>query len=368
MSHSSPAPTTPFLELPPEVRNEIYTWLFPTGRSAAQLLTRHNGGYISMSDRLGLLATCKQIHEEVSSLLRGQRRFKIVQSTTFLDIACVDKEGYRNLGLLEYRIMRHLIPCATITIHYDLDTHVMNNNIPPLLQTCRDLRQSVAEHMFAKVVVQVSITNRLRELRQWIDSGRYMIQFENLSYDTRIVLRFPQPDDGDSSDTFLRAGDLIWATQLDTDSDESWNPAIISTTSEDAANEEKVFLLSLYSRLLLFIHTILMRTAGDLDPCPEIWINKDLEVSHVDLEQGNNTVKRLTNRYSKRTYEEICRFIEAGDLIRHYYNIKDPCQNTTNSDCRPPDTDEEEVGTPRYKTLRDFAKKLSVNLYNFMYE
>jgi hypothetical protein len=73
------------LKLPAEIRNMIYTWLFPQGRSAVQLLARHRGGYIAMGDCLGLLTTCRQVYHEVSSLLRSERRFVVIQPKT-LDV------------------------------------------------------------------------------------------------------------------------------------------------------------------------------------------------------------------------------------------------------------------------------------------
>ncbi|KAF3038614.1 hypothetical protein E8E12_001850 [Didymella heteroderae] len=118
--------TVSFLVLPAEVRHMIYHYLFPEGRSAVQLLKRNAGkGYISMSDRLGMIATCRQIYREATGVLQEQNRLAIVKPETFRQL--VQKlwiEIYYDSDddeCFDYHILQHLIPLQGIHLHYDLD-------------------------------------------------------------------------------------------------------------------------------------------------------------------------------------------------------------------------------------------------------
>ncbi|KAJ4368661.1 hypothetical protein N0V86_009570 [Didymella sp. IMI 355093] len=320
LSPHSPTPKVPasqplvmfFLDLPPEIRNEIYKWLFPTGPSAAQLLARRSGGFIQMSDRFTLLETCRQVYEEVSSLLRGQRRFVVKQPKTLTDVMEANHEE------IEAEIIEYVVPKFEIDLHYDLDNGSMSSNGTSILHVSREIRYLAASYANIRIGARVSTTN-LGRLEPWIHSGRARIAAETYPFDqhTHLELRTPRTSDENVADLRIDGVELLWATS-------GLNPFTMVRTvacdEEEAAQEDATELVDVRAGLLLFIHTLIKKFPGGI--CPEIWLRRDLHVAFADLQLEDGATERVINKHANRSWEQVTEYLIAADIVRHYHKIE----------------------------------------------
>jgi hypothetical protein len=172
-----------FLDLPPEIRNMIYCCVFPKGRAAVQLLARHSGkGYITMSDRLHLLYTCRQIYDGATSLLQAARRFKVVQPRSLQNIVnecwSVDCHCYCCCNYTDDTILGRVLPKEGFFFDYDMDRGTVNKNLPALYYINHEFRSlCVAFASHVRFTAQTStsttgpVSDRFGALRCWLRQG-----------------------------------------------------------------------------------------------------------------------------------------------------------------------------------------------------
>ncbi|KAF2993580.1 hypothetical protein E8E13_000236 [Curvularia kusanoi] len=186
-----------FLELPAEIRNMIYSYVFPEG--AALLLARHSGrGYIAMSDRLELLYTCRQIFEEATSMLKASRRFTIVQPKTLeylmdqnceMPCYCLERQG----------IFEQILARDALCYEYDMDRDTVRKNMPALLYVSTTLQDFILTFIRRIKVIAVASTATTRSsftsfnaLRDWltrVPNCLFTHEFDD-PFEISIILRF----------------------------------------------------------------------------------------------------------------------------------------------------------------------------------
>lgn len=218
-----------FLELPAEIRNMIYTWLFPAGNSAVQLLARYNGGYIDMGDCLGLLATCRQVYHELSSLLRSERRFVVVQPKTIVDVL----HPISKHPELSRRVMDHVCHDCVFEIRYDLDKRTKEKNGPPFYEVCHRICNKDVWYFFFRLRITATTSYPFKGLEEW---GQIVSDYlEATRSGTRgivVILRLPQADSDGRTDIYLPAVRLFRVTK-DID---PWTKFKVVAVDEDEAN------------------------------------------------------------------------------------------------------------------------------------
>ncbi|XPS81698.1 hypothetical protein M3J09_013626 [Ascochyta lentis] len=195
-----------FIDLPAEVRNEIYEYLFHEG-NPVQLLARNGNGYISMSDRLGLLVTCHQLYREVSSFLRCQGRLNIVQPKTVFDLTDIDR--------VQVQIFKHLLARGSVQVTCDLDLGTTKiDALPPVFHANREFRELSSRYMYTETRTKVTASDNFRTLRQSSlspfigEGGRRRGQRS-----TELILCFPLGNDIEEPTSCFQASHLIWATE-----------------------------------------------------------------------------------------------------------------------------------------------------------
>jgi hypothetical protein len=322
-SAHSRQPVMSFFDLPPEIRNIIYKSLFPKGRAAAQLLARRSGGgYIRMSDRFTLLETCRQIYEEVTSLLQGQQRFVVKQPKTLSEL--MDSTDGDGNFMIERNIADCTIPEGAVDLHYDLDRQVVNSGGVSMFHINRALRRTFAAYKDIRITASISVTGSLQRLGQWTQSGRDHIpdiDHQAIDYTTWIVLRVPWPscDDGgnfevDVAELASATDDLFWFTQMRTIVYHRYDEE--NTTPGDDQD-----LQNIKAGLLLFIHTLIKKSPDG--NCPKIWMNRDLRVVFADMESGYDSIERVTNKNAACSWHRTYEYLLAADLVRYYHNMGD---------------------------------------------
>lgn len=360
LHHNTRLPATSFFDLPPEIRNEVYNWLFPTGRSAAQLLARRNGGYIPMSDRFDILATCRQVYEEASSLLRGQHRFAIVRPKTLFDVMEANFED------VEAKIIEYVTPDCVINVNYDLDHHIMSSDPVSVLQVSRELRERNAYHLTIQITATIAAAGDLRKLRQWTQSGRWQISPVAglaLGQFARIVLLFSRPSRDSIAGSHFDVAELLWATR-----ELPWHAnveAVVADEEETTLRANKD-LLHICAILLLFIHTLISQSSNG-SICPKIWMNEELEVVYADVQREDGSIERVPNKYAYRSRDEIYGFLYAGAIVHHYGNTEVPQTRDNFGSTGISGADEEMDGARERETLLSVAKTLSGHLTGRMY-
>ena len=311
-------PTRSFLDLPPEIRNIIYKSLFPKGDAAAQLLARRSGGYLQMSDRFTILETCRQIHQEVSSLLRGQQRFVVKQPKTLPELMDTgDNDGYFEI---ERRLAHYTIPVRTVDLHYDLDRRVVSSRGVSMFHINRALRQSFAAYKDVRITAAISVTGNLQRLKQWTQSGRDRIPDigdQAIDYDTRIELRIPRPNCDDSGNFMVDVANLASATD---DLVYFTGMRTVVCGEEKTTPGDDQELHNIKAGLLLFMHTLIKKSPDG--NCPTVWMNRNLHAAYADLEYGDGSTERVTNKNVACSWHRTFEYLLAADLVRHYHNME----------------------------------------------
>lgn len=173
---------TSLLDLPAEIRNMIYHHLFPAGRSAVQLLRRHKGkSFIAMSDRLGIVATCRQIYNEATSVLHEQHRLVVLEpktlTTLIQKLRAEDNPRNKHKGPPGL-ILQHIIPKEGVSFDYDLDDQTLVREAPAIMYTERWLREDCyLSPAGIRITANMTTTSgkssfqEFEALQTWIEDG-----------------------------------------------------------------------------------------------------------------------------------------------------------------------------------------------------
>lgn len=195
-------PSSPsLLDLPAELRNRVYHYLFPEGRSAVEPLRHgHKNGLTSFSDRLGLLATNYQLYRETTSFLRvpGTHRYRIKPAVNMVDL--VTRRKNRLIG---ERIMNLVYPeneNETTIGTFDLVKGTSHVVIPPVLHNNRLLRYWALQRLkFRYTVISANFTS----IDSWDTRMRQSVPASLSSVATSIFLQHP---------VGFNAAEFLWAT------------------------------------------------------------------------------------------------------------------------------------------------------------
>ena len=123
---STPKPKK-FLELPPEIRNKIYGF---------SLLYETPITGITSVPAIGLLRTCKQIHEEASSILYGENCFTftaLVGFKGFAEIRLVDYPDTRKTAVWPAKSYHQYLSALHIRIGFN-SAEDQDLNVPPIFE------------------------------------------------------------------------------------------------------------------------------------------------------------------------------------------------------------------------------------------
>lgn len=329
-----------FLDLPPEIRNMVYERLFPKGDSAAQLLVKHSDGYLQMSDRFTLLETCRLIYQELSSLLRSQRRFVLMPCTSLFELMDYNHEE------IEARILRYSLPKSGIQIRYDLDHCTLSSEGIYLTRISQEFSIRVLDYATIRSTTVVSTTGDFRRLRQWVLTDRNQIE-----QTIHFVLRFAHPAGDDSGVSLVDGVELLGAvfnmirhSSVQVESDDM----------EETSSVDDFHFIRIAERILLFVHTLIRAYPGGM--CAKIWLGKHLQVTFAELRLQDGTVEHVSNKRAEYSWDLTIEYLLAGDIIRHYHN-RDDVQASASPN--------EPFGT---RTLLEVAKALARVLHAEGYE
>jgi len=250
-----------------------------------------------MTDRLGLLATCRQVYTEVSSLLRCQQRFEVVQAMTVCDVMdTVDSTWLDSL-------MRYVAPDGLITAHFELDRQVHSVNITPVFHASSRFRQFGRTYGRGTIVVSASIVDDFEPLERWVQSQLKDLSsaFGRWRWRTHLELSFDSQGEGDneSEDTLFQAEHFIQATE-DLYADTTLSPGPLGVL-----NGENMTLRFFRLRLLCFIDYLLTEHEHQLDLFPRIWVNSDYEVVRADFEAEARVVVSIPNKHASIAQEDL---------------------------------------------------------------
>ncbi|KAJ4368660.1 hypothetical protein N0V86_009569 [Didymella sp. IMI 355093] len=326
-----------FLDLPAEVRNMIYYYLFPEGRSAVQLLKRNvDQGYIDMSDRLGIVATCRQTYKEATSVLQEQGRLVIAQPKTLkrlIQELWMDDDVYYDSDdgeLFDHHILQQVVPLQGIRLDYDLDRRVLVSNAPALMYTNQWLRNMcIANPCGARITALCRTTSaksafsEFQALQTWIKDGHANPTRWDEPYDfkTKIVLAFdisvhiPPADIEFDATAFVRATRRLQRPGLVQVEVISW--ARYETRSET--------VVDIQTRVLLFMWNLIQtHPEARLDPCPTIWFNGmhwALKAEFVDKKGG---VRIVMDEWMSGHEERAHLSAKASRVVEALRRLGDP--------------------------------------------
>lgn len=303
-----------FLDLPPEIRNIIYKWLFPKGPAAAQLLVKRNDGYLQMSDRFTILETCRQIYQEVSSLLRGQQRFLVMPSTSLFTL--MDAGQYTVEGM----ILDYLMPDGYIDFHYDLDHFTVSSERAYLLHVSQGLRSRVAHPATIRMTAALFVTGGFQRLKQWTQSGRNSIpnfHGDRFAHLTQIELHIPRISCNDNRNFTMDTMEFISAAR---DSDPTTEVRTVVYDEQEITSGDDQELQSIRAGLLLFIHALIKKYPEGM--CTKMWLQRDLRVAIADMRYRDGSIERVANKSATCPWHRIVEYILAADLVRYYRNME----------------------------------------------
>lgn len=284
--------TIPFLELPAEIRNLIYGYLFPECPAMVQLLARHSGeGYVTISDRLGLLCTCRQVYEETTSFLRSQRRVKIVQPASLQRLFQAGCYVHRYYNVApEGPLTSYFLPPEGIRLTYDLDDHTLNRNTPEVMYVngwfC-DIIPNTS--MWSGVVVKMRMSeiestfSGFEKLGEWL-SDHHLNPFPQRHRrrfaEARLVLAFELSTNTSYKDLRFEANNFLDALRKEPT---GWYPmrSVIESriTRPDGNSYYESFLLDILGDLLNYMHNMMIdHPELESATCPKMMFDGVLRV------------------------------------------------------------------------------------------
>jgi hypothetical protein len=326
-----------FLDLPAEVRNMIYYYLFPEGRSAVQLLKRNVcKGYIDMSDRLGIVATCRQIYKETTGVLQEQGRLVISQPKTLKELiqelwiddgVCYDSDDGE---LFDHHILQHVVPLEGIRVDYDLDRRVLLSNAPALMYTNQWLRDMcISTPGGARITALCRATsakssfNEFQALQTWIKDGHANpTRWDGpCDFKTKIILAFdisvhiPPADIEFDATAFVRATRRFQRPHLVQVEVISW--------ARCAMRSETV--VDIQTRVLLFMWNLIRKHPETRqDPCPTIWFNGMLQPLKAEFVDKKGGVRIVTDKWMSGHEGRAGLSTEASRVVEVLRRLGDP--------------------------------------------
>jgi hypothetical protein len=326
-----------FLDLPAEIRNTIYHYLFPKGRSSVQLLKRNGGkGYIQMTDRLGILSTCNQIYTEAKSVLHEPHRFTVIQPKTFQELIRQlwmddeDDEMYYDSDEMESsdnHILQYLIPEEGIRLDYDLDSRRLVRDVPMLMYTEHWLREMcIMSPAGARITALTRTTSAksafgdFRTLQAWIkDKHANPTRWDvGVDFKTEIILAFDSsvwrsPDIEIDANAFLRATRGLQKPDLVRVKVKSWASWEIDRCTVD----------DVQVRVLLFMwHLIQDYPQIRRSLCPTIWL--DGQLWPVKAEFNDIEVRTINDAWMPRYHKDRLLARAAEHVVEVLRRMGDP--------------------------------------------
>lgn len=285
----------------------IYTWLFPTGRSAVQLLARHRGGYIDMGECLGLLTTCRQVYDEVSSLLRTERRFVVVQPKTI-------EIFWNNVWMSSWHVRRlisYLCDDGILELRYDLDKGTVVKKGPPFYDISEKLRRECMHFHHIQMDVMASVSYPFRGLEEWAWSvSDYLEETRSCCQYITLTLRLPKIDSNGNAAFYLPAARIFRATQ-DLHPHTQFKVVAADEDEDEAYTGPLVELTTIGQNLLVFVYDLLKLSSDPPNqPIPPIWVDRDLRVSHAEIECEDGQIMHVP-------YSRDCTLDEVNDKAYH---------------------------------------------------
>lgn len=326
-----------FLDLPAEIRNTIYRHLFPEGHSSVQLLKRNTGkGYIQMSDRLGVMSTCRQIYNETKSILHEPCRLTVIQPKTFQELVRKlwmddeDDEMYYDSDegeSFDNHILQYIIPEDGIYLDYDLDNRTLVRNAPTLMYAEHWLREMCIMNpwgaritAFLRTTSAKSAFGDFQTLQAWIKDGHANPTRwdKGVNFKTEIILAFDSgawrsPDIEIDATAFLRATRRLQ------------KPDMVRVNVRSWANWEMdpCTVGNLQARILLFMwHLIQAYPDTRRSLCPTIWL--DGQLWPVKAEFNDTEVRTINDRWMSRYYTSTGLARTAERVVEVLRRIGDP--------------------------------------------
>ena len=308
------------LDLPAEIRNLIYHFLFPEGQSAVRLLARHTGtGYIQMSDRLGILTTCRQVYDETSSFLKCRNRFEVEQPEDIHGLFCTLIESEDEDGVCRNRLLDHILPPEGLQFNYNLDNRTSTNNIPALLKIdgwWRGTGMISARNptVTAKMSTRDKVTTfeNFRLLRQWQDHGLMepLPRTEFCNWKKQIILVFEMSEATDLADVRFLAESFMNATS---EGKYKISPiqadVVLHVRYAGSVKVNKVQLCDIHAEILHFLRQSIIRyPILKYRPLPRLWLDGQFHVRDIDFLRVDGIVERFANQMEPwRVSEKWCR-------------------------------------------------------------
>ena len=253
-----------------------------------------------MGGCLGLLTTCRQIYDEVSSLLRSERRFEIVQPKTISSLL-----KYRHDTLTD-TLIGYICPDYTLKLSYDLDKGTVVKEGCPIYDISNTLRIDCMKHYEVRMEVMVSVSYPFRGLEEWAQSVcEYLEETRSACQYITLTLRLPKTESSSNTAFYLPAARLFRATT-------NLHPCTEFKVVAADEDEDKAYtgplveLITIGLKLLIFVHHLLRLSSDPFNqPIPRIWMDKDLQISHAEIEDECGRSVHVPNSLGDYTSDEV---------------------------------------------------------------
>jgi hypothetical protein len=169
-----------------------------------------------------------------------------------------------------------------------------------VFEVCKKLRQCTPIGMW----VTVSVSYPFQDLEEWAQSvSGYIQDMRRPCQYIMVILRLPQAGSNSSTEFFFPAVLFVRALKQIL----PWAEFKVVAADEDEANvRSSIDLATICQHLLIFVYDLLKSSSDPVNqPIPRIWIDKDLRVSHAEIEDDDGRSVYVHSNLGDYTLEEL---------------------------------------------------------------
>lgn len=270
--------------------------------------TSSKNALVTMTDRLGILCTCRQIFEEATSLIRGLHRFTIKQPRSLKEVFDSTMDYSYDREFEQDLIFPLILPHGGITLDFDLESHTLTRNTPALLYVDHWFRTWCMISCWGSTSLTVemkshdteSTFDNFTKLVTWLSQG-YLFPLpreRDPEYGmTTIIMNFQMSKPTGLEKVRFGANSFLEAIRSSPFKRYALDTRVeVRVECSDSSTTNGTSLLDILAELLAFMNDMMVRHLElESSCCPRMWFDGLFRVRKAEFHQQGASSYALTS-------------------------------------------------------------------------